>query len=100
MYDAKHSVESRMVTYEGLDIYTKREKVSGGPEYDALIKCMWQIHNHVKRNSETQIIGGQFFFKIDYADRVTFLFATCIKTDRPVRVLNGNKSLGLGLLTI
>jgi len=53
MYDAKHSVESRMVTYEGLDIYTKREKVSGGPEYDALIKCMWQIHNHVKRNSET-----------------------------------------------
>ena len=56
---------------------------------------MWQIYNHVKRNTDTQILNGMFYFKINDKEQVVLLYATCIKTDRPCAVLNSELSLGL-----
>jgi len=59
---------------------------------------MWQIYNHVKRNSDIQIISGNFFFKVDDKDRVCLLFATSLLTDQHVPVLNGSGQVTLGIV--
>ena len=100
MYDAKATLETRAVTFEGLDHYSNREKITSGHIFDTLNRAMWQVHNHIKHTSDLVVQGGQFFFKIDSNERPNLLFATSIRTDRPIRQLNGYKQLGLGLLTI
>ena len=82
MYDPKCSVESRTCTFEGLDVYSRREQVKNKSSlHEHVSKSLWQIYNHVKRNSEIQIISGNFFFKYDERDKLTLLFATSLLTD-------------------
>ena len=81
-YDDKHTVEARTVTYEGLEMYCNKEKVSKHTKlFEHLNKVMWQIYNHVKKNISVQILSGQFFFKIDAQDKLNLLFAKQIQCD-------------------
>lgn len=99
LYDPKCTLEARSVTFDGLEVYSKREELKNkGFIFENLSKSMWQIYNHIKRNSDIQIIGGQFFFKFNEHDQACLIFATCIKTDKAATILNGNLHIGLGLL--
>lgn len=42
MYDNKCTLEARTVTYEGVEIYSKREPIKNkGPVFEILSKAMW-----------------------------------------------------------
>jgi hypothetical protein len=88
-HDNSHTVEARTVTYEGLEMYCKRDSISNSSViYKHANKVMWQIHNHVKRISNVGITNGQFYFKIDVNDNMNLVFAKSIKTDKKISVLD------------
>ena len=51
---------------------------------------MLEIHNHIKKNADINLTGGTFYFKGEDVEKEkpTLLFATNLKTDRPIIVLN------------
>ena len=96
IYDPKCTLEAKTVTFEGLEVYSKHEELQNkGFIFESLSKAMWQIYNHIKRNTDTQILDGMFYFKINDKEQAVLLYATCIKTDRSSPVLNSELCLGL-----
>lgn len=64
---------------------------NAGPIYEHLLKALLEIHGHIKKNSDIMVTGGNFYFKLDPTvndEKPTLLFATQIKTERPILILN------------
>ena len=89
--DQRYSLQSRTVTAEDLEDNNFCEYTplpNQGKVYERLLRAMLELHNHVKKNSEIAVTGGNFYFKFDTKDRPFLLFGTQIKTERPIPILN------------
>ena len=56
---------------------------------------MIEIHNHIRKNSDVLVTGGNFYFKLNESERPILLLATQIRTERPILVLNASISFAL-----
>ena len=56
---------------------------------------MYEIYTHIKKNSDINVISGNFFFKIDDDEPPVLLFAMQIKTERPILILNSSINMAL-----
>lgn len=63
--------------------------------YERFLKAMVEIHNHIKKNSDILVTGGNFYFKLDEMERPVLLLATQIKTERPILILNASINMAL-----
>ena len=61
-----------------------------GPLFDRILTAVLEIHQHIKKNADVNLTGGTFFFKADDRDKPVLFFASQLKTDRPILVLNTN----------
>lgn len=53
MYDGKCTLEARTATFESLEVYSRCEELRNkGHIFESLSKAMWQIYNHIKRNTD------------------------------------------------
>ena len=59
--------------------------------------CLKQISDHLLENQKTQLLGGNFYFKIDKTDNLVLLFATNIKIDKVNKNTNDNIEMRLKL---
>ena len=59
---------------------------------------MAKIQLHVKKNRGTQLLSGNFYFKVDKSGHLVFFLATQIRTERPLIVLNSNLKMKVRLL--
>ena len=96
--DQRYSLQTRVVTAEDEQdgLYTEQAIMPNqGLTYERIFKSMWEIQAHIKKNSDITLTAGNFFFKIDEVDRPVLLFATQIKTERPILVLNSSVNMAL-----
>lgn len=56
---------------------------------------MIEIHNHIKKNSDVFVTGGNFYFKLDAKEKPVLLLATKIRTERPILILNSTINLAI-----
>ena len=79
-------------------MYTDKQRLpNSGYTYDKLSRCIWQVHNHLKNNSDVKLQSGMFFFKFDTNDEPVLLYVMMLQSERPIMVLNGNTPMTLTL---
>jgi len=79
------------VTVEDAEDLLFAEKVpqlNTGRTFELIRDATWEIHAHIKKNSGINLTAGTFFYKCDDSERPVLLFATQLKTERPILVLN------------
>ena len=98
MSDPRYAMQSRTITAEDQedDNFCEYTPIPNlGKIYERLLLAMLEIHNHIKKNSDILVTGGTFFFKFDTKDRPFLVFATKIKTERPIPILNAKVNFAL-----
>ena len=89
--DQQHSLSDRAVTIEDARDGLHTDSVvliKQGPVYERLLTAVVEMHNHIKKNADISLVSGTFYFKGEESERPTLLFASNLKTDRPIIVLN------------
>ena len=80
------------------NLYTDQTVLpNNGYVYERILTALLEIHNHVKKNSDIIVTGGNFHFKLDSDDKPVLVFASSIKTERPIIVLNSAINVALCL---
>ena len=57
--------------------------------------ALLEIHQHIKKNADVNLTAGTFYFKADDREKPVLMFASKLKTDRPILVLNSNIQVAL-----
>ena len=94
------SLDEQAVTMEDelVGAYTERHYLDEESAiYSKLQQALAEIHQHVRRNQDTGIMSGNFYFKLTPDNQLVLLLATQIKTERPLIVLNSNLKMNICL---
>ena len=98
IFEQRYSLATRAVTAEdGEDcLYTDQVAMPNtGMVYERILTAIVEIHQHIKKNADIQLTAGTFYFKADDLEKPVLVFATQLKTDRPILVLNPNIDVAL-----
>ena len=100
IFEQRYSLSTRSVTVEDADegLYTEQSTLpNSGLMYERILTALVEIHQHIKKNAEISVTSGTFYFKADDLEKPVLLFATQLKTDRPILVLNSTINVALVL---
>lgn len=98
LFEQRYTLTTRTVTVEDAenDLFTDSAVLpNNGIIYERIMTAMMEIYSHVKKNADITLTAGTFYFKGEDTESPTLLFATNLKTDRPILVLNPNVYVAL-----